>query len=391
MSSKVLLLLFGLVLILAALAAEGKDEESSVSEQLEETRVAREADPGRRKMKNKKKGRKNKAKGNRKNKKRGKKNKGKGRKKVSRKNKRNKRMRKGKKNQKRKTGKGKKKQRKGGKKMKKSKKQQRSYPSPDSEGQCAQANVRALYQRMVNFGRQFKQCENFKKIATNKNKKACDDKIFKKSADSISLTTDRGDKCLTNTSAEAIREIIFNLDEGCNNVNQSCNATTFPPVNETIVLICQGENSLGQQFVDKADQCFKDCKADSSKCSCWCDKDLLDLYEATRVCGDFGPSQQACKAAYKECKTSFGYARKNETASISETTKCLVSSEELAQKAAVLSANKDALTDLFCPCPWFPICCLGKRQRSQMIRRRSLRAVDATSCSDAFTNVDSGE
>ena len=389
MSSKVLLLLFGLVLILAALAAEGKDEESSVSEQLEETRVAREADPGRRKMKNKKKGRKNKAKGNRKNKKRGKKNKGKGRKKVSRKNKRNKRMRKGKKNQKRKTGKGKKKQRKGGKKIKKSNKQQRSDPS---EAQCAQTNVRALYQRMVNFDRQFKQCENFKKIANNKNKKACDEKIFKKSADSISLTTDRGDKCLTNTSAEAIREIIFNLDEGCNNVNQSCNATTFPPVNETIVLICQGENSLGQQFVDKADQCFKDCKADSSKCSCWCDKDLLDLYEATRVCGDFGPSQQACKAAYKECKTSFGYARKNETASISETTKCLVSSEELAQKAAVLSANKDALTDLICPCPWIPICCLTEeRQRSQMIRRRSLRAVDAASCSEAFSNVDSGK
>ena len=359
MNSKISLILFGLLVTLAVLAAAENSEENTLSEEVASSRLARsaDADAGRRKnkssKKNKKKSRKAAKKAAKKAKKaakKSKKNAGKRKNKSAKKNKRKNKSSKKNKRKNKSSKKNKKSAKKAAKKAKKSKKnksnksQKQRMNGRAVDGMCLEAATTAMNRWrgvVANFNKQKTRIEKQSEIASKKgDKKAVFAPIAlklvdlgggNKSALTCSGSADSdGAKQLTN-----LTQTLFDCEV---QVNKSC-SMDFPTPNMTFVDQCAMDIEM---FENKTDECYKLSKADTAAdaCTCWTDAEYAELGNKIKMCkiaetADVAKGLKACKDAFSTC-------RKYEDDAVASMAACSVSADALKAKAAALSANVDS-------------------------------------------------
>ena len=333
MNTKIFIL-FGLLAVLAVLATAENNEENSVSEEVSSSRIAREAnaDAGRRR-KSSRKGRKMKMRRN-KGKKGGKK----------RKNLRKKKR--GNKGKKKNSGKGKRrnnKKRTSKKNKKTSKGTRKSARTVD--GVCLE-NAMTVMRRWKDVVANFeKQKTRIDKQGTIAGKKSGKQSVFgpialklvdlgggNKSALTCSGSADSdGAKQLTN-----LTNTLFDCEVA---VNASC-TTDFPMPNMTFVDACANATA---NFVTMATDCMTKSKEATAgeACTCWASEDMAAASEAVKDCKIAEVS--AIAQGLKACKEAFSKCRKYEDEAVTSMAACAVSAAQLKEKAAALSANKNAM------------------------------------------------
>merc|ERR1712079_296274 len=275
MDSKLCLILSGLVVAIAVLASAENNEDSSLSEELASSRVARfaEADAGKKKRKALRK-RKRKQRKNKKAKKGLKKRKNK---KKNRKNRKNR-------NKNRKNNKG-------------TRKSTRTI-----DGVCLESAVTAMRRWkdvVTNFEKQKKRIDKQSEIAGKKSGKQS---VFGPIA--LKLTN------LTST--------LFDCEVA---VNASC-TTDFPMPNMTFVDECVNASAT---FVAAAEACLtlsKEATA-ADACTCWAAPELATASEAVKDCRI--PEVAAVAQGLKACKDAFSTCRKFEDEAVTSMAACSVS------------------------------------------------------------------
>merc|ERR1712045_960106 len=309
MNSKISLILFGLLVTLAVLAAAENGEENSLSEEVASSRLARSADPEA------------------------------GKRKKSKKNK-NKRKRKSKKSRKNKKAK---KAAKKAKKAKKSNKKER-MTGRAVDGTCLESAALAMNRWrgvVANFNKQKTRIEKQSDIASKKGaKKAVFAPIALKLVDlgggnksaltcSGSATSD-GAKQLTN-----LTKTLFDCEV---EVNKTC-SMDFPAPNMTFVGQCAKDI---ETFENKTTECYALSKADTAAdaCTCWTDAEYTELGNKIKSCKIAETSDVA--KGLKACKDAFSKCRKYEDDAVASMAACSVSADALKKKAAALSANVDS-------------------------------------------------
>merc|ERR1712045_243769 len=309
MNSKISLILFGLLVTLAVLAAAENGEENSLSEEVASSRLARSADPEAGKRKKSKKN-KNKRK----------------------KSKKAKKVKKAKKSKK-------------AKKAKKTNKNQKERMTGRAvDGTCLESAALAMNRWrgvVANFNKQKTRIEKQSDIASKKGaKKAVFAPIALKLVDlgggnesaltcSGSATSD-GAKQLTN-----LTKTLFDCEVA---VNKTC-SMDFPAPNMTFVDQCAKDIEM---FENKTAECYALSKADtaSDACTCWTDAEYTELGNKIKSCkiaetSDVAKGLNACKDAFSKC-------RKYEDDTVASMAACSVSAVALKAKAAALSAHVDS-------------------------------------------------
>merc|ERR1712241_638562 len=320
MDSKLCLILFGLVVAIAVLASAENNEDSSLSEELASSRVARfaEAEAG-----------KNKRKALRK------------RKRKQRKNKKAKKGLKKRKNRKNKTRKNKK-----GKKSKKNRNNKGTRKSARTiDGVCLESAVTAMRRWkdvVTNFEKQKKRIDKQSEIAGKKSGKQS---VFGPIALKL-VDLGGGNKSALTCSGSATSEGALQLTNLTSTlfdcevaVNASC-TTDFPMPNMTFVDACVNASAT---FVAAAEACLtlsKEATA-ADACTCWAAPELAAASEAVKDCRI--PEVAAVAQGLKACKDAFSTCRKYEDEAVTSMAACSVSVDALKAKAAALSQSKTAM------------------------------------------------
>merc|ERR1712032_1668754 len=303
MNSKACLLVFGFLLIFVILACAGEENnDNSLSEEIESSRVVRDAEAGKGGKKDKRKRRKQK---------KGKKNtlkkKGGKPKKSGRRNKPN-----GKNNKKQKRRKNKSKTNKN-RKTKMSRNQGRAI-----DGKCLESAVksmRKLEKVVANFDKQMIRVEKQAAIAAKKgDKKAVFGPIALKLIDvgggNESALTCAGSS--DSAGAKQLKNLTDTLMLCETEVNKTCKMD-IPKPNATLITAC---NTSTKAFRKMAEECFSKSKEDTAMdaCTCW------------------------TNAAFAKC-------RKFEDDAVSIISACSKDTTKLKEKAAQLNSNKNAMTE----------------------------------------------
>ena len=341
MGSKICLI-FGLLAILVALttAVENADTRLSEAEEAASLRIARFAEAGgkrqamrrriRKENKRAKKESKLKKRRNRKNKN------------ISKSSKKHMKIRRKRKNKNRRKGKPIKNKR----KIKNRKNPKGSRKSPRVvDGKClesAMTVMRRWKDVVANFEKQKTRIEKQATIAGKKSdKKAVFAPIAlklvdlgggNKSALTCSGSADSdGAKQLTNLTST-----LFDCEVA---VNASC-TTDFPMPNMTFVDACANATA---NFVTMATDCMTKSKEATAgeACTCWASEDMAAASEAVKDCKIAEVS--AIAQGLKACKEAFSKCRKYEDEAVTSMAACAVSAAQLKEKAAALSANKNAM------------------------------------------------
>merc|ERR1712079_986184 len=314
----------GLVIAVAVLASAENNEDSSLSEELASSRVARfaEAEAGKKKRKalrkRKRKNRKNKNK---------------------RKNRKNRKNRKSKKN-KRKNRKNRKNRNKNRKNNKGTRKSTRTI-----DGVCLESAVTAMRRWkdvVTNFEKQKKRIDKQSEIAGKKSGKQS---VFGPIALKL-VDLGGGNKSALTCSGSATSECALQLTNLTSTlfdcevaVNASC-TTDFPMPNMTFVDKCVNASAT---FVAAAEACLtlsKEATA-ADACTCWAAPELAAASEAVKDCRI--PEVAAVAQGLKACKDAFSTCRKFEDEAVSSMAACSVSVDALKAKAAALSQSKTAM------------------------------------------------
>ena len=341
MGSKICLI-FGLLAILVALttAVENADTRLSEAEEAASLRIARFAEAGgkrqamrrriRKENKKAKKESKLKKRRNRKNKN------------ISKSSKKHMKIRRKRKNKNRRKGKPIKNKR----KIKNRKNPKGSRKSPRVvDGKClesAMTVMRRWKDVVANFEKQKTRIEKQATIAGKKSdKKAVFAPIALKLVDlgggnKSALTcsgsaTSEGALQLTNLTST-----LFDCEVA---VNASC-TTDFPMPNMTFVDACANATA---NFVTMATDCMTKSKEATAgeACTCWASEDMAAASEAVKDCKISEVS--AIAQGLKACKEAFSKCRKYEDEAVTSMAACAVSAAQLKEKAAALSANKNAM------------------------------------------------
>merc|ERR1712029_1052193 len=246
--SKISLILFGLLVVLAVLAS-AENEEQSLSQKISSLRIARDADAGRRNKKNRN-GKKNKKNKRRKNKRKNKK----------RKNKNKKRTNKG------------------------SRAQGRMV-----DGKCLESATTAMSRwrnQVANFMKQKTRIEKQAEIAEKKSgKKAVFGPIAKKLID-VGGGNKSNMGCSGSTDSDGAKQIAnltMTLEECEKEVNSTCNPDNFPKANMTAVDACAASVT---SFETEAQKCFdlsKEATAEDA-CTCWTGDDMTKYSDEVKSC-----------------------------------------------------------------------------------------------------------
>ena len=122
-------------------------------------------------------------------------------------------------------------------------------------------------------------------------------------------------------------------------VNASC-TTDFPMPNMTFVDACANATA---NFVTMATDCMTKSKEATAgeACTCWASEDMAAASEAVKDCKIAEVS--AIAQGLKACKEAFSKCRKYEDEAVTSMAACAVSAAQLKEKAAALSANKNAM------------------------------------------------
>ena len=327
MNSKTCLTFLGLLLVLAVLASAENHEESSLSEELGSSRVARsaDADAARRKRKTLRKRKRTQKKGLKKRNK----NKSKRRKNTKRtkKTKKGKRKNNKRRNNKRKNNKG-------------TRKSTRTL-----DGMCIENAVTAMKRWkdvVANFDKQKTRIEKQASIAGKKSGKQS---VFGPIALKL-VDLGGGNKSALTCSGSATSEGALQLTNLTSTlfdcevaVNASC-TTDFPMPNMTFVDECVNASAT---FVAAAEACLtlsKEATA-ADACTCWAAPELAAASEAVKDCRI--PEVAAVAQGLKACKDAFSTCRKFEDEAVSSMAACSVSVDALKAKAAALSQSKTAM------------------------------------------------
>merc|ERR1711902_93406 len=326
---QICLILFGLLVVLAVLAFAENHEESSLSEELGSSRVARsaDADAARRKRKTLRKRKRTQKKGLKKRNK----NKSKRRKNTKRtkKTKKGKRKNNKRRNNKRKNNKG-------------TRKSTRTL-----DGMCIENAVTAMKRWkdvVANFDKQKTRIEKQASIAGKKSGKQS---VFGPIALKL-VDLGGGNKSALTCSGSATSEGALQLTNLTSTlfdcevaVNASC-TTDFPMPNMTFVDECVNASAT---FVAAAEACLtlsKEATA-ADACTCWAAPELAAASEAVKDCRI--PEVAAVAQGLKACKDAFSTCRKFEDEAVSSMAACSVSVDTLKAKAAALSQSKTAITE----------------------------------------------
>merc|ERR1711971_1421147 len=311
MNSKACLLVFGFLLIFVILACAGEENnDNSLSEEIESSRVIREADAGKKNRRERRKRRKG-NKGKNASKKKGRKPKKSGRKsnKNVKKSGRRNSKRQGKKNT---------------QLRKKTRMQGRTV-----DGKCLESAVksmRKLEKVVANFDKQMIRVEKQAAIAAKKgDKKAVFGPIALKLIDvgggNESALTCAGSS--DSAGAKQLKNLTDTLMLCETEVNKTCKMD-IPKPNATLITAC---NTSTKAFRKMAEECFSKSKEDTAMdaCTCWTNADLAKL----------GDSVADCKI--KEVGT-VAKGRKFEDDAVSIISACSKDTTKLKEKAAQLNS-----------------------------------------------------
>merc|ERR1711997_608929 len=302
----------GLLVALAVLASAENNEESSLSEELGSSRVARsaDADAARRKRKTLRKRKRTQKKGLKKRNK----NKSKRRKNTKRtkKTKKGKRKNNKRRNNKRKNNKG-------------TRKSTRTL-----DGMCIENAVTAMKRWkdvVTNFEKQKKRIDKQSEIAGKKSGKQS---VFGPIALKL-VDLGGGNKSALTCSGSATSEGALQLTNLTSTlfdcevlVNASC-TTDFPMPNMTFVDACVNATDLFKTLATECMTMSKEATA-TEACACWS-----------------APEMTMASEAVKACKDAFSTCRKFEDEAVSSMAACSVSTDALKAKAAALSQSKTAM------------------------------------------------
>jgi len=327
MNSKICLILFGLLVALAVLASAENHEESSLSEELGSSRVARsaDADAARRKRKTLRKRKRTQKKGLKKRNK----NKSKRRKNTKRtkKTKKGKRKNNKRRNNKRKNNKG-------------TRKSTRTL-----DGMCIENAVTAMKRWkdvVANFDKQKTRIEKQASIAGKKSGKQS---VFGPIALKL-VDLGGGNKSALTCSGSATSEGALQLTNLTSTlfdcevlVNASC-TTSFPMPNMTFVDACVNATDLFKTLATECMTMSKEATA-TEACACWSAPEMTMASEAVKDCKITEVS--AIAQGLKACKDAFSTCRKFEDEAVSSMAACSVSTDALKAKAAALSQSKTAM------------------------------------------------
>ena len=329
MNSKACLLVFGFLLIFVILACAGEENnDNSLSEEIESSRVIREADAGKKNRRERRKRRKG-NKGKNASKKKGRKPKKSGRKS-------NKNVKKsGRRNSKR-----------PGKKNTQLRKKTRMQ-GRTVDGKCLESAVksmRKLEKVVANFDKQMIRVEKQAAIAAKKgDKKAVFGPIALKLIDvgggNESALTCAGSS--DSAGAKQLKNLTDTLMLCETEVNKTCKMD-IPKPNATLITAC---NTSTKAFRKMAEECFSKSKEDTAMdaCTCWTNADLAKLGDSVADCkikevGTVAKGLKACKDAFAKC-------RKFEDDAVSIISACSKDTTKLKEKAAQLNSNNKAMTE----------------------------------------------
>merc|ERR1719356_1992261 len=327
MNNKICLILFGLLVALAVLASAENHDESSLSEELGSSRVARSAyaEAARKKRKTLRKRKRTQKKGLKKRNK----NKSKRRKNTKRtkKTKKGKRKNNKRRNNKRKNNKG-------------TRKSTRTL-----DGMCIE-NAMTVMRRWKDVVANFdKQKTRIEKQASIAGKKSGKQSVFGPIALKL-VDLGGGNKSALTCSGSATSEGALQLTNLTSTlfdcevaVNASC-TTDFPMPNMTFVDECV---NASETFVAAAEACLtlsKEATA-ADACTCWAAPELAAASEAVKDCRI--PEVAAVAQGLKACKDAFSTCRKYEDEAVTSMAACSVSVDALKAKAAALSQSKTAM------------------------------------------------
>ena len=367
MSSKIILILFGILVFVAVSAAlSNTEEQEELAEILSsEARVVRDADPARKrnngKKRQKKKGRKAK-------KRNGKKVGGRG-KKGARMNKKNRQKKKGRKAKKR-----------NGKKVGSPRMTGRTVS--DTCFSTAMGYMKLWKDVVANFEKQNKRMTKQNSTGGNKSgKKGLFAPIAFKLVD-IGGGNKTNMSCAGSTTSDGAKQLanltktLFDCEV---DVNASCNPANFPQPNNTLIKMCE---NLTETFKTEAQGCLNKtlgatATTSSDACTCWTGAALNETANMMKMC-KLPSEAKAISAALKKCTTAFGKCRKFEDGAIPAIMACSQSTSKLTAKAATLKANNDSLTSAKTK--------MSSLAGSTTSSGRRVRAV-ATSCAEVLTKA----
>merc|ERR1711971_638504 len=361
MSSKICLGLF-LILTAGAVVLGSADDKS---QDLDLSRVAREAENSnikknrnvnkRKKARNIKKGRKrqrskNKTskkveKKNGKNKKGGKKTMKKNKKKGKKRGKKQKRSRKNKKKRSKKDKKGKRKNRKSKKKVRKAARRNNRQTSTVSANCYSQTVfIMNIWKNVVtNFKKQNARMKSQNKTGGSKSGKKG---LFAPTAFKL---VDIGGGNRSNLScggtygsegAKQLGNLTKTLFDCEMSVNASCNPDNFPQPDTSFIEGCEASTS---SFETQGKACLKTVKNVTAACECFTSSSFNKTAEAVKNC-DASKFSAAIKKQLNKCKVAFSKCRKYEDDAVDALSACTKTQQQHTQKAAQLKANQDALT-----------------------------------------------
>ena len=311
--SKISLILFGLLVVVAVFAT-AENEEQSLSEKLSSMRVARDADPKRKKMR---KSKKNKRKNNKK-------------KNNKKKNKRKNNKRKNKKNGKNKNSKRRNKKNGKNKNNRQSdqllcKDGQTLCPPPPAPvavpvvdtpaptpGACVEKSMTAMNRWMTQVANFNKQKTRIEKQTAIAEKKLTKKDVFGPVAMKL-IDVGGGNKSALTCSGSAdsagalqLANLTMKLEECAMKINASCNMEDFPKPDPTTLEACTASVLA---FETKAQECLDLSKQDfcEDACGCWKSSDMDTLCEEVKSCNiaetkDVGDALKEYKAAFSECR-----------------------------------------------------------------------------------------
>jgi len=367
MSSKIILVLFGILVFVAVSAAlSNTEEQEELAEILSsEARVVRDADPARKRNNGKKRQKKKGRKAKRRN---GKKGGGRGRK-GARINKKNKQKKKGRKSKKR-----------NGKKVGGPRMTGRTVS--DTCFSTAMGYMKLWKDVVANFEKQNKRMTKQNSTGGNKSgKKGLFAPIAFKLVD-IGGGNKTNMSCAGSTTSDGAKQLanltktLFDCEV---DVNASCNPANFPQPNNTLIKMCE---NLTETFKTEAQGCLNKtlgatATTSSDACTCWTGAALNETANMMKMC-KLPSEAKAISAALKKCTTAFGKCRKFEDGAIPAIMACSQSTSKLTAKAATLKANNDSLTSAKTK--------MSSLAGSTTSSGRRVRAV-ATSCAEVLTKA----
>merc|ERR1712170_129583 len=356
MSSKTIILLFGILAFVAIAAAMSDDYDDTEIEEVSFERVAREEDPGREKKRAGKKGKKLKKKN----------------KKRMNKNKDRKRM-------------------KGNRKVaKKNQMKERKEDDKSTCFGCRTVSANCLTQAIslmkywkdivTNFEKQSKRIASQSKTG---GRKADKKGVFSSIALNL-VDIGGGNKSslscggsTSNSGAKQLKNLTDTLFACEMNINASCNSANFDNIyNQTLLDECA---TVVNDFKKMAGDCIKKTSdtTGTEACTCWEAAELMTLGEKIKADCKLPEEARTVTSQLNKCKEAFGMCRKFEDDANDALASCSQTSSGLTGKAATLKANSDALT-------------AAKTKMSSLagsrFRGRSVRAV-ATTCAEVISKA----